>query len=100
MGAGLGKAGGVVHWKVVRSMVVAWILTLPAAGLMGALAHEGIAAFPNDTAGVVAVGVVALDHRLHALRLARRTDHVDAKNVIEPGTGRRPATPVSLGATA
>ena len=32
MGAGLGRASGVVHWRVVRSMVVAWVLTLPAAG--------------------------------------------------------------------
>ena len=28
MGVGLGKAGGIVHWNVVRNMVAAWILTL------------------------------------------------------------------------
>ena len=36
MGAGLGRAGGVVHWLVVRNMVVAWLVTMPAAGVMGA----------------------------------------------------------------
>ena len=41
-------------------MVVVWVLTLPAAGLMGALGHEGVQAFPSDTAGVIAVGLVAL----------------------------------------
>jgi PiT family inorganic phosphate transporter len=101
MGAGLGRAGGKIHWRVVRGMAVAWILTLPAAGLMGALGHEGIAAFPSDTAGVVAVGVVASIIACTLFGLARRTDHVNAKNVIEtlePGTP--PGTPVSVGATA
>ncbi len=101
MGAGLGRAGGKIHWRVVRGMAVAWILTLPAAGLMGALGHEGIAAFPSDTAGVVAVGVVASIIACTLFGLARRTDHVNAKNVIEtlePGTP--PSTPVSVGAPA
>ena len=41
MGAGLGTAGGgFVHWSVVRRMVVAWVLTMPAAALMGAGAEE------------------------------------------------------------
>jgi PiT family inorganic phosphate transporter len=97
MGSGLGRAGGVVHWKVVRNMVVAWILTLPAAGLMGALGHEGIAAFPSDTSGVVAVGVVALIIACTLFWLARQTDHVNSKNVIEPTP---PGGPVALGAPA
>jgi PiT family inorganic phosphate transporter len=98
MGAGLGKAGGVVHWKVVRNMAVAWILTLPAAGLMGAFAHEGVQVFPSDTSGVIAVGVVALAIAGSLFQLARKTDHVTSKNVIEPPP-HGPA-PVVLGATA
>jgi PiT family inorganic phosphate transporter len=84
MGSGLGRAGGVVHWKVVRNMVVAWILTLPAAALMGAAAHEGVQVFPSDTSGVFAVGVVGLAIVGSLFWLARRTDHVTSKNVIEP----------------
>ena len=53
MGAGLGRRHGFVHWSVVRRMVFAWILTMPAAALMGAGAEETVAAFPSDTAGVV-----------------------------------------------
>jgi PiT family inorganic phosphate transporter len=99
MGSGLGKAGGVVHWKVVRNMVVAWILTLPAAGLMGALAHEGVQASPSDTSGVFVVGIVALAVSLGLFWLARRTDNVTASNVIEPSLhGARAGTP--LGAPA
>src|SRR5262249_59049336 len=37
MGAGLGRAGGTVHWNVVQRMVVAWLLTMPRAGAAGAL---------------------------------------------------------------
>ena len=96
MGSGLGRAGGVVHWRVVRNMVAAWILTLPAAGLMGALGHAGIAAFPSDTAGVVAVGIVALIIALALFWHARRTDHVNSQNVIEPP----PGAPVTVGAHA
>jgi inorganic phosphate transporter, PiT family len=98
MGAGLGRAGGVVHWKVVRNMVVAWILTLPAAGLMGALAHEGVQVFPSDTSGVIAIGVVALAIAGTFFHLARKTDHVTSKNVIEPTPHTGP--PAALGATA
>jgi inorganic phosphate transporter, PiT family len=83
MGSGLGKAGGVVHWSVVRKMVVAWLLTLPAAGLMGAAAHEGVTAFSSATAGVAVVGVIGLGIAGTLFWLASR-DRVSSKNVIEP----------------
>ncbi len=79
MGSGLGKAGGVVHWRVVRNMVIAWILTLPAAGLMGALGHEGVQVFPNDTAGVFAVGLAGLAVACSLFVLARRTRPRDGR---------------------
>src|SRR5215468_7031371 len=55
MGAGLGRAGGVVHWLVVRNMVVAWVVTMPAAGLMGAVAEYLVSGFSNATVGVAVV---------------------------------------------
>ncbi|WP_425835425.1 anion permease [Streptomyces fractus] len=36
MGAGLGRKGGVVRWSTATRMFIAWGLTLPAAGLVGA----------------------------------------------------------------
>ncbi|MFF3496934.1 anion permease [Streptomyces sp. NPDC002795] len=36
MGAGLGRKGGVVRWSTASRMFIAWGLTLPAAGLVGA----------------------------------------------------------------
>ncbi len=38
LGSGLGRPGGVVRWGVARKMLVAWLLTLPGAGLVGGLA--------------------------------------------------------------
>ncbi|HEY0166675.1 MAG TPA: anion permease [Jatrophihabitans sp.] len=36
LGTGLGRRGGSVRWGVAGSMIIAWMLTLPAAGLIAA----------------------------------------------------------------
>ncbi len=93
MGSGLGKGGGVVHWRVVRKMVVAWLLTLPAAGSMGACALFGVEAFSSDTAGVIVVGATALILALGLLWHARR-NNVNSLNVIEQPPAGAPALAV------
>jgi PiT family inorganic phosphate transporter len=89
MGAGLGRKGGVVHWNVVQRMVVAWLVTLPAAGLAGAAVHEGIRAFSSDTSGVAVVGVMALILVGFVIWHAR-LDNVTSKNVIPAAPGAIP----------
>jgi PiT family inorganic phosphate transporter len=84
MGAGLGRAGGVVRWSVVRNMVVAWVLTIPAAGAVGAIAEELVAAFSSASAGVTVVAVATAVLLVLVLDLSRRHGNVTAKNVIEP----------------
>jgi len=37
MGTGLGMPGGRVRWRVAARMLLAWLITLPSAGLVGAL---------------------------------------------------------------
>ncbi|GAA4969713.1 inorganic phosphate transporter [Kineococcus glutinatus] len=37
LGTGVGKPGATVRWRVAGRMVVAWVITLPSAGLVGAL---------------------------------------------------------------
>jgi PiT family inorganic phosphate transporter len=37
LGSGVGRPGAQVRWRVALRMVIAWVITLPAAGLMGAL---------------------------------------------------------------
>ena len=79
------------------SAVVRWVEVSVAAGVMGAAAHEGVQVFPSDTSGVIAVGVVGLAIAGSLFWLARRTDHVTSKNVIEQPS---PSTTVPLGAPA
>lgn len=43
-GVGASKRLSAVRWGVARSMVIAWVLTLPAAGLVAALAYEALRA--------------------------------------------------------
>jgi PiT family inorganic phosphate transporter len=83
MGAGLGRAGGVVHWGVVKNMVAAWVLTMPAAGAMGALAEVIVSGFSNATIGVAVVGAAAAAILGLFLVQARRHGNVTADNVIE-----------------
>jgi PiT family inorganic phosphate transporter len=60
MGAGLGKRGGVVHWPVVGQMVSAWVITLPAAGLVGAAAWNISDIFgKNSDVGAIVIAVLA-----------------------------------------
>ncbi len=58
LGSGVGKPGAEVRWSVAGRMAVAWLLTLPAAGLVGAvtfwIAH-GIAGFSSALAGDVVI---------------------------------------------
>ena len=39
LGSGLGKPGGEVRWGVAGRMAVAWLVTLPLAGLVGAVTY-------------------------------------------------------------
>jgi PiT family inorganic phosphate transporter len=98
MGAGLGRAGGVVHWAVVRRMVLAWVVTMPAAAAMGALAHEGVALFSNETVGVCVVGAVVGVLLLGIFARARQSN-VSADNVLDD-VRPVPLTPAAAGAAA
>jgi PiT family inorganic phosphate transporter len=60
MGAGLGKRGGIVHWPVVGQMVLAWVITLPAAGLVGAAAWDIANTFgKNSQLGAIVIAALA-----------------------------------------
>ncbi len=68
IGSGLGKKLADVHWSVVGRIVVAWVITLPAAAVVGALA-TAVAA--TSTVGLVVVAVLALVADLGFFVLAR-----------------------------
>ena len=69
VGAGLGKKLATVHWGVVGRIASAWVVTLPAAALVG-----GLSAWlaSSSTAGLVVVAVLALAGGLAFALLARR----------------------------
>ncbi|MEU9394236.1 inorganic phosphate transporter [Streptomyces sp. NPDC048324] len=79
MGAGLGRKGGVVRWSTATRMLVAWVLTLPAAALVGAGA-ESVTDLGDWGTAVVAVFLVAASAAIW--KLSRR-EVVDASNVNE-----------------
>ncbi|MBC6449807.1 inorganic phosphate transporter [Actinokineospora xionganensis] len=87
LGAGLGTPQAKVQWGTAGRMVLAWIITLPAAGLAGALA--GVVA-ESGTFGTVVVAVVGLAFGL-GIYLRSRRDVVGAHNVndipVEPIPG-------------
>ncbi|PYY49708.1 inorganic phosphate transporter [Curtobacterium sp. MCPF17_050] len=69
IGSGLGKKLADVHWGVVGKIVVAWVITLPSAAVVGGLA-TWIAS--SSTIGLVVVAVLALVGGLTFAVLARR----------------------------
>jgi len=99
LGSGVGKKGAEVRWSVAGRMAVAWVLTLPAAGLVGALAYataHGI----GGTAGTSTIFVV-LAACSTGLYLASRRTAVTASNVNTQWSGSvAPAGPVAVGASA
>ena len=45
VGVGAARRAAAVRWPVAQSIVIAWVLTLPAAGLLGALAFKAVSCF-------------------------------------------------------
>jgi inorganic phosphate transporter, PiT family len=58
MGAGAAKRFSAVRWGVAGNIVVAWVLTLPAAGILGAITYAITTAFGKGAVGPVVVAVV------------------------------------------
>ncbi|MFC4497257.1 anion permease [Streptomyces ovatisporus] len=92
MGSGVGRKGGVVRWSTAARMVMGWGLTLPAAGLVAALAALLAG---QGTWGVTTVAVLALVISGGIWLLSRRqpVDHTNVNDTTVPGetAGQEPA---------
>ncbi len=77
IGSGVGRSLHEVRWSKARKMVYAWLLTLPAAALVGGIAA---AVASTGTFGVVVVFAVLIAASLAIWVLSRRT-RVTAANV-------------------
>ncbi|MFE1802461.1 anion permease [Streptomyces sp. NPDC059517] len=69
MGSGLGRKGGVVRWSTATRMFVAWGLTLPAAGLVGAGAEF---LTKQGTWGIILTGALLIAGSAVIWTLSRR----------------------------
>ncbi len=78
MGSGLGRKGGVVRWSTATRMTVAWVLTLPAAALVGAGA-EAVTELGDWGTAAVAVFLIAASAWIY--KLSRR-EVIDHTNVV------------------
>jgi inorganic phosphate transporter, PiT family len=70
MGAGAGKKLSAVRWGVAGNIVVAWLLTLPAAAVIGGATYGFSSIFGDGAAGPVVIAVLGL--AALSLALARR----------------------------
>jgi PiT family inorganic phosphate transporter len=73
MGAGAAKRLSAVRWGLAGNIAVAWVLTLPAAALIGGLVYAISSAFGSGALGpvVVAVALLAMLVAVFARRLAQ-----------------------------
>ena len=85
VGSGLGKRLAQVRWSLAARMAVAWLVTLPAAAVVGAVAFKG-ADVIGGSLGIAVVFVCAAVVAL-GIYLAARRDPVDHDNVNHEWTG-------------
>ncbi|OBH81825.1 inorganic phosphate transporter [Mycobacterium scrofulaceum] len=79
LGSGLGKPGGEVRWGVAGRMGVAWLVTLPLAGLVGAVTYwivHYIGGYPGAIVGFAMLVAVSA-----TIYIRSRKVKVDHKNV-------------------
>jgi PiT family inorganic phosphate transporter len=79
LGSGVGKPGAEVRWSVAGRMAAAWLITLPSAGLVGAVTYflvHGIGGYPGAV-----IGFLMLLATSAAIYLQSRKIKVDHTNV-------------------
>jgi len=85
LGSGVGKPGAQVRWRIAGRMVLAWVITLPAAGVVGALMWW-LGDLFGGYAGPIAVMVVLVG--LAGFMYARsKLAPVHSENVNDEWTG-------------
>jgi PiT family inorganic phosphate transporter len=98
LGSGVGKKGAEVRWGVAGQMATAWLLTLPSAGVVGALAYDAAHGI-GGTAGVSVIFVVlvaaSLGFYLRSRKSAVNPNNVNAEwsGSIAPGAAGLAAQP-------
>jgi len=79
LGSGLGKPGGEVRWGVAGRMVTAWLVTLPLAGLVGAVTYWIVHLIGGYPGAIIGFGLLVAVST--AIYIRSRRVKVDSKNV-------------------
>jgi PiT family inorganic phosphate transporter len=87
IGSGLGRRAAEVRWGTAARMVVAWVVTIPAAALVGGVIGR-VTKTGNLSTAVIAMAIIAV--MLAAFYVRSRRDPVTARNVNEVRTPGRP----------
>ncbi len=103
LGSGVGKTGAEVRWAVAGRMAVAWLITLPAAGLVGALTFwigHGIGSVSSDLIGsvVIFLVLVALSAAMWVRAQRHKVDHTNVN--AEWDSARNSVVPAEVRANA
>jgi PiT family inorganic phosphate transporter len=85
LGSGMGKPGAEVRWSVAARMGVAWLITLPSAGLVGAFTYT-LVHFIGGFRGAI-IGFSLLIAVAAAIYLRSRKSKVDHNNVNDEWEG-------------
>ena len=102
LGSGVGKPGAQVRWGVAGRMVIAWIITLPAAAVVGAICWE-LAHVIGGGIGIVVVFAILVAAATLMFRHSRKTK-INPNNVNDEWEGGlvptservEPKTPVGV----
>ena len=86
LGSGVGKPGAQVRWAVAGRMAIAWVITLPAAAVVGAICWE-LAHVIGGGAGILVVFAILIAAATLMFRHSRKTK-IDPDNVNEEWSGK------------
>jgi inorganic phosphate transporter, PiT family len=79
LGSGVGKPGGEVRWGVAGRMVVAWLVTLPLSGLLGAVTYWTVHLIGGYPGAIIGFGLlIAISAYIY---MQSRKTKVDQNNV-------------------
>lgn len=86
LGTGVGRPGAKVRWGVAGRMATAWLITMPAAGIVGALCF-GLAHLIGGLAGasVVFALLIIMSAGMYLRNLKNKVDHTNVNEDWEDG---------------
>ncbi len=97
LGSGVGKPGAEVRWGVAGRMATAWLITLPAAGTVGAITYYLVHSIGGLAGGLIGLALLIITSGLIYHR--SRKAPVTHKNVNDEWPGG-PGGDVESGSTA